>query len=92
MEQRLEYAQEEVSTPLELRVYPGADGSFVYYEDGGDGYEYEGGKYNRIVMEWQDTAGKLTIGGAEHKFPQGILGRKCVVTAGRERKEFLRCV
>lgn len=89
MEQRLEYAQEEVSTPLELRVYPGADGSFVYYEDGGDGYEYEGGKYNRIVMEWQDTAGKLTIGGAKHKFPQGILGRKCVVTAGRERKEFL---
>jgi alpha-D-xyloside xylohydrolase len=31
------------SDPIELRIYPGADGHFVLYEDEGDNYDYERG-------------------------------------------------
>ena len=47
---------------LEIRVYPGADGSFVLYEDEGDGYNYEKGAYSTITFSWNDKARKLTIG------------------------------
>ena len=38
----IQYAAESVD-PLELRVYPGADGSFTLYEDENDTYNYEDG-------------------------------------------------
>lgn len=37
---------------LELRLYPGADGAFVFYEDEHDNYNYEDGSYARVVMRW----------------------------------------
>ncbi len=52
----------EKDDPIELRVYPGADGSFNFYEDQGDGYEYEKGGYATIPLIWDDAAQSLTIG------------------------------
>ncbi len=34
--------------PLEIRIYPGADATFVLYEDEGDNYNYEQGKFSMI--------------------------------------------
>ena len=73
---RICWAQQETDQPIELRIYPGADGSFCYYEDSGDGYMYEQGEYNRIRMHWEDAERMLRIEGAEHSFPGGIIGRK----------------
>jgi alpha-glucosidase (family GH31 glycosyl hydrolase) len=39
--------EDKVDSPIELRIYPGQDGSFIYYEDAGDGYEYEKGELFR---------------------------------------------
>ena len=47
---------------LDIRVYPGADASFTLYEDEGDGYNYEKGKYTEIPFSWNEKARTLTIG------------------------------
>ncbi len=56
----IQYATESID-PLEIRVYKGANGSFTLYEDEGDTYNYETGKYATITFTWDDTAGKLSI-------------------------------
>jgi alpha-D-xyloside xylohydrolase len=48
--------------PLEVRVYPGADGSFILYEDAGDSYDYEHGAYTAIPFHWNDASKTLRIG------------------------------
>lgn len=89
MEQGLQYASEEVDTPLELRVYPGKDGEFILYEDGGDDYGYEDGIYNRISISWNDKDRKLRVGAAKHDFPQSICHRTCRVIAGEAECTFV---
>ena len=39
----LKYANQKQADTIELRVYPGANGSFTLYEDEGDSYNYETG-------------------------------------------------
>jgi alpha-D-xyloside xylohydrolase len=56
----IQYATESID-PLEIRVYKGANGTFTLYEDEGDTYNYENGKYSTITFTWDDTAGKLSI-------------------------------
>jgi alpha-D-xyloside xylohydrolase len=70
----IEYAMESVD-PMEIRVYPGADGSFTLYEDEGDNYNYESGTYATIPFSWDDTNDVLTIGAREGSFP-GMLGSR----------------
>jgi len=53
----IQYASEKPADPVELRIYPGADGSFTLYEDEDDSYNYEKGIYATIVFSWND-AGK----------------------------------
>jgi alpha-D-xyloside xylohydrolase len=58
---RVEYASEK-NEPIELRVYPGADGAFMLYEDEGDNYNYEKGAYTTIPISWNDSTRTLRIG------------------------------
>ena len=61
--------------PIELRIYPGADGRFVLYEDEGDNYDYEHGKYATIPVSWDDSTRILDIGKRQGKFP-GMLRQR----------------
>lgn len=88
MEQKLMYAQEAVETPLELRIYDGADAVLDYYEDSGEGYGYEKGDYQVIQVRWDDWARTLTIGRAEKDYPQSMKGRTCIATLRGQSKEF----
>ena len=65
----VQYASEKPWDSLQIRIYPGGDGTFTLYEDAGDGYEYEKGKYSTIDFEWNDESGELTIGKRHGKFP-----------------------
>jgi alpha-D-xyloside xylohydrolase len=65
----IQYATESVD-PLEIRIYPGASGSFTLYDDAGDSYAYESGEYSEIPINWDDAAKKLTIGVRRGSFPQ----------------------
>ena len=60
---------------LELRVYPGADGTFTLYEDDGDTYAYEQGAYAEIPMTWKDKGRTLTLGARQGQFP-GMLAQR----------------
>ena len=61
--------------PIDLRVYPGADGDFTLYEDEGDNYDYEYGAYSLIPLHWDDKREELTIGTRVGVFP-GMLGHR----------------
>ncbi|MBZ4042220.1 glycoside hydrolase family 31 protein [Flavobacterium hibisci] len=47
---------------LEIRIYAGKDASFTFYNDEGDNYNYEKGKYIEIPITWNEKNQSLTIG------------------------------
>lgn len=65
----IEYADEKPAGPIELRIYTGADGEFVLYQDTGDGYDYEHGVHSVIPMHWSESNRTLTIGQREGEYP-----------------------
>jgi alpha-D-xyloside xylohydrolase len=71
----VQYANEKPADPIELRIYPGADGEFTLYEDEGDNYNYEQGDYATISIRWDDQKRQLTIGDRKGKFPGMV--KKC---------------
>ncbi|NHA08084.1 DUF5110 domain-containing protein [Mucilaginibacter sp. HC2] len=71
----MEYATEKPANNIELRIYPGADGSFKFYEDENDNYNYEKGQYATFNLNWNDKTRKLTISGTQGKFPGMLKSR-----------------
>ena len=71
----MQYVGEKPWDNLEIRIYPGADGTFVLYEDEGDNYNYEKGIYSTITFKWNDRVRTLTIGDRQNKFP-GMLNTR----------------
>jgi alpha-D-xyloside xylohydrolase len=65
----IQYAGQKPADTLEVRIYPGADGSFELYEDEGDNYNYEKGLYTSIPFIWDDSKKSLTIGDCGGSFP-----------------------
>ena len=65
----IEYASQDPSGPIEIRIYRGADGAFDLYEDAGDSYDYEKGQHSLIPLSWDDRNAVLTIGAREGSFP-----------------------
>ena len=75
----MQYVGEKAWDNLELRVYPGADGSFTLYEDEGDNYNYERGVYSTITFVWNDKARTLTIGSRQGEYPGMLTSRQFTV-------------
>jgi len=71
----VQYSTEEPADPIELRIYPGADGSFTLYEDENDNYDYEKGVYATIDFHWNNAKRQLRIGARKGTFP-GMLKRR----------------
>ncbi len=65
----LQYSSEKPADPIELRIYRGADGKFTLYEDEGDNYNYEKGKYAVIPISWNEGKHSLEIGKRTGDFP-----------------------
>jgi alpha-D-xyloside xylohydrolase len=80
----LQYSTEKPADPIELRIYPGADGSFTLYEDENDNYNYEKGVYATIAFHWNDASRRLTIDARKGEFP-GMLKTRTfqIVIAGK---------
>jgi alpha-glucosidase/alpha-D-xyloside xylohydrolase len=49
-----QYTSEQVDAPLTLSIYPGADGSFLLYEDDGSSFNYRKGEWMGVEMTWND--------------------------------------
>ena len=75
----MQYVGEKAWDNLEIRVYPGADGTFALYEDEGDSYNYEKGVYSTITFNWNDKSRTLTIGGRKGNFPGMLASRRFTV-------------
>ncbi|MBN2105208.1 DUF5110 domain-containing protein [bacterium] len=71
----LQYATEKAADPIELRIYPGADGQFTLYEDENDNYNYEKGLFATIRFLWDDAKRLLTIEARQGDFP-GMLNHR----------------
>ena len=55
---------------LDILVFPGRDGAFELYEDGGLTYGYEKGACSRIPMQWHEESGELVIGARKGSFAE----------------------
>lgn len=71
----VQYSTEKQWDNLEVRIYPGADGTFTLYEDECDNYNYEQGKRSTIKFTWDDAQQTLTIGAREGSF-DGMLQKR----------------
>ncbi|MHB9011415.1 MAG: DUF5110 domain-containing protein [Ignavibacteriaceae bacterium] len=81
----LQYAMEKPADPIELRIYPGSDGSFNLYEDDGITYNYTKGEYSIIPFKWDDKNKTLIIGKRQGSYP-GMLDERTfqIVIVGKD--------
>jgi alpha-D-xyloside xylohydrolase len=82
----VQYAAEKPADPIEMRIYPGADGNFTLYEDENDNYNYEKGVFSTISFSWNDAKRQLTIGKRQGSFP-GMLEKRIfqIVLVGKDK-------
>jgi alpha-D-xyloside xylohydrolase len=82
----VEWAEQKPWDALEIRIYPGADGSFTLYEDEGENHHYQNGKCSEIKFAWNDAKKELTISDRDGAFP-GMLNKRAfnvvVVATGK---------
>jgi alpha-D-xyloside xylohydrolase len=81
---QLLFAAEKAADPIELRIYDGADGDFVLYEDENDNYNYEKGAYATIAIHWDEAKQTLILGARQGSFPGMLQGRTFKVVHVRQ--------
>lgn len=71
----LQYSSEQPADKLEIRIYEGSNGDFTLYEDEGDNYNYESGKYTTICFSWDNAKKELSIGAVNGSY-SGMLNKR----------------
>ena len=56
-----QFTGEKVDEPLSVSIYPGADASFLLYEDDGASFNYRKGEWMGIQMAWDDARQTLSL-------------------------------
>lgn len=64
----MQYSNEKPADKITLFVYGGKNGSFKLYEDEGDNYNYEKGKYATIEFTYDEASKSLVIGDRKGEF------------------------
>jgi len=72
----VQYAEEKKWDNLEIRIYAGANGKFVLYEDENDNYNYEKGIHSTIGFNWDDKKKVLSVDDRMGSFPGTLNERK----------------
>ena len=71
----MQYCDEKPAELINLYVYAGKDGQFLLYEDEGDNYNYERGKYATINIDYNDATRTVTFSKREGSF-DGMLKQR----------------
>lgn len=71
----LQYTDQRPADTITLYVYTGRDANFTLYEDEGNNYNYEKGRFATIPFHYDQTGGTLTIGQRNGLFPGMLLKR-----------------
>jgi alpha-glucosidase (family GH31 glycosyl hydrolase) len=56
-----QFTGEKVDEPISISIYPGADASFLLYEDDGSSFNHRRGEWMGIQMTWNDSRRKLNL-------------------------------
>jgi alpha-glucosidase (family GH31 glycosyl hydrolase) len=82
-----QYVAEPLADPLQLTIYPGADGSFQLYDDDGLSFAYEKGQFEIVDLKWDDENQTLHY----QTLHSGLLPRRELVVslAGGQRKKIV---
>jgi hypothetical protein len=56
-----QYVGDPVPGPIELTVYPGADGAFFLYDDDGETFNYRQGDWMGVRLRWSDRERRLHL-------------------------------
>lgn len=73
---KVQYSTEKKWDNLEIRIYPGANGEFLLYEDENDNYNYEKGIFSTIKFTWNDINRTLNISSREGSYSGMLKSRK----------------
>jgi alpha-D-xyloside xylohydrolase len=92
MTEVMQFTDEVLDAPYEIRVYTGADAAFTLYEDAGDGYDYERGECALVKMRWDEKAGELILSAREGTFPKLVVEREYDVVFISETNRDLQSV
>jgi len=71
----VQHTGEKLNDTLEIRIYKGANAEFSLYEDEGDNYNYEKGKYTVIPFAWNERSQVLTIGNLQGSYTGSLKKR-----------------
>ncbi|WP_321436713.1 TIM-barrel domain-containing protein [uncultured Bacteroides sp.] len=64
----IQYTNEKPADHITLYIYGGQNGSFTLYEDEGDNYNYEKGRYATIEFTYDESSKSLIIGDRKGEF------------------------
>ena len=66
-----QFTSEKSDAPLTLSIYPGADASFLLYEDDGTSFNYRNGEWMGIEMSWNESRQtlRLELASRSHMLP-----------------------
>jgi alpha-D-xyloside xylohydrolase len=63
-----QHALQTTDEPLEIRVYPGGDATFMLYEDDGQSNAYKQGEYSKVRLQWDESTKCLQIDKREGRY------------------------
>lgn len=75
-----EYTGEYPDARIELRIYPGRDGSTSLYSDDGLTYDYQSGAFAWLPMHWDNASRVLTLETRRGSFPGMVHDRSFLIT------------
>jgi Domain of unknown function (DUF5110) len=80
-----QHTAEATEAPVQLWVYPGANGAFSFYEDDGKSFDYRKGESMRMNLAWDDRqrrlSARLARGSQMWGRPGGVMS--CIAPANR---------
>jgi alpha-glucosidase (family GH31 glycosyl hydrolase) len=82
-----QHVYEQVDQPLSIQIFPGADGSFMLYEDDGRSFNYRHGEWMGVQMSWNDARRVLSLHLAKGSRMLPPLRRKLEVTLANARRD-----
>ncbi|WP_373284794.1 glycoside hydrolase family 31 protein [Pedobacter zeae] len=81
-----QYVGEKPDAPLEIRIYPGKNGTFTVYDDDGTTYDYQKGKTSSYDLSWNDTRREFRISKRRGSYDGMITSRKMNIVLVEKNK------
>ena len=82
-----QYVHQESDEPLAVTIYPGADASFLLYEDDGRSFNYRKGEWMGVQMSWADSQRVLILELANGSRMRAPLRRNLEVKIDQTRRQ-----